>query len=250
MFEDSLFASGVTVEKRRSARRTRLLALASVGLQGLVLAVFVAVPMIWPEKLPLVSVAPKLASLSLKKPEVKVEPRPVVVTANEARMSVPSVPQVENTGGSKLMRGSPQVQAAENDAPSLYTGRMGEGGPSLSSVIGNGGPGNSPTVVAATAKKNETLNVSRGVMAGRLLAPITPVYPPIARAAHVQGTVVVTATIDKQGRIVGAQVLSGPDMLRNAAIDAIRVARYKPYLLNDEPTDVITTISVNFTMGG
>jgi periplasmic protein TonB len=87
-------------------------------------------------------------------------------------------------------------------------------------------------------------------MAGRLLAPITPVYPPIARAAHVQGTVVVTATIDKQGRIVGAQVLSGPDMLRNAAIDAIRVARYKPYLLNDEPTDVITTISVNFTMGG
>ena len=87
-------------------------------------------------------------------------------------------------------------------------------------------------------------------MAGRLLAPITPIYPPIARAAHVQGTVVVTATIDKQGRIVGAQVLSGPDMLRNAAIDAIRAARYKPYLLNDEPTDVTTTISVNFTMGG
>jgi protein TonB len=249
MFEDSLFASGVTVEKTRSARRTRLLALASVALQGLVLAVFIAVPMIWPEKLPLLSVAPKMASLSLKKPEVKVEPKTVVVTTDDARLSAPAAPQVEHTGGARITHGPTTVQAAES-APSLYIGRMGEGGPSLSSVLGNGGPGTSPTVVAATPKKEGPVNVSRGVMAGRLLAPITPVYPPIARAAHVQGTVVVTATIDRQGRIVGAQVLSGPEMLRSAAIDAIRAARYKPYLLNDEPTDVTTTISVNFIMGG
>jgi len=60
MFEDSLFASGVTVERRRSARRTRMLALVSVGVQGMVLAGFVIVPMIWPERLPLVSVAAKM----------------------------------------------------------------------------------------------------------------------------------------------------------------------------------------------
>ena len=147
MFEDSLFASGVTVEKRRSARRTRLLALASVGLQGLVLALFIAVPMIWPEKLPLVSVAPKMASLSLKKPEVKVEPKPVVVTTNDPRMSVPSAPQVEITSGARINRGSPTVQASELP-PSVNFGHMGEGPVSLPGVMGNGGSGTSPTGAA------------------------------------------------------------------------------------------------------
>jgi periplasmic protein TonB len=248
MFEDSLFASGVTVETRRSARRTRLLALASVGLQGLVLAVFIAVPMIWPEKLPLVSVAPKMASLSLKKPEVKVEPKPVVVTTNDARMSAPSAPQVEHTTGGVIHQGPAITEAAENI--SLYTGSpMGSGTASLANVIGGGG-GPGPSVVAATPKKEGPLNVSSGVIAGLLLAPIRPVYPPIARAAHVQGTVVVTAIINKEGRIVGLQVLSGPVMLQTAAVDAVKEARYRPFLLNGQPTDVTTTISVNFTMGG
>jgi protein TonB len=87
-------------------------------------------------------------------------------------------------------------------------------------------------------------------MAGRLLAPIQPRYPPIAIAGHVQGTVVVTATIDRTGRIVGLQVVSGPIMLRGAAVDAIKDARYQPYLLNGTPTEVETTIAVNFRMGG
>ena len=86
-------------------------------------------------------------------------------------------------------------------------------------------------------------------MAGRLLQPIQPAYPRIAVAAHVQGAVVVTATIDKQGRIVGLQVLSGSPMLRSAAVDAVKEARYKPFLLNGQPTEVTTTITVNFTMG-
>jgi protein TonB len=86
-------------------------------------------------------------------------------------------------------------------------------------------------------------------MKGLLLAPITPVYPRIAIASHVEGTVVVTATIDKHGRIVGLQVLSGPLMLQSAAAEAVKEARYKPYLLNGEPTDVTTTISVNFRIG-
>ena len=82
-----------------------------------------------------------------------------------------------------------------------------------------------------------------------LLAPIRVVYPAIAKAAHVEGTVVVTAMIDKTGRIVGAQVTSGPAMLRAAAIDAVREARYRPYLLNGEATEVETTVQVNFRLG-
>ncbi len=68
MFEDSLFASGVSLDQRRNAGRTRWIAMASVAIQGLVLGAFIAVPLIWPERLPLLSIAPKLSSISLKKP--------------------------------------------------------------------------------------------------------------------------------------------------------------------------------------
>jgi protein TonB len=83
-----------------------------------------------------------------------------------------------------------------------------------------------------------------------LIAPIRPVYPVIAKAAGVQGTVVVEAVISRQGTIERLHVVSGPAMLQNAALDAIREARYRPYRLNGEPTDVQTTITVIFRMGG
>jgi protein TonB len=81
-----------------------------------------------------------------------------------------------------------------------------------------------------------------------LLAPIRPIYPAIAKAARVEGTVIVEAIISAAGRIESARVISGPPMLQRAAIDAIQAARYKPYRLNGEATTVETTITVNFRM--
>jgi protein TonB len=86
-------------------------------------------------------------------------------------------------------------------------------------------------------------------MAGMLLSPIRPVYPVIAKAAGVSGTVVVEAVISKSGTIESLHVISGPGMLREAALDAIRSARYQPFRLNGEPTEVQTTITVNFRLG-
>jgi protein TonB len=82
-----------------------------------------------------------------------------------------------------------------------------------------------------------------------LLAPIRPAYPAIAKAAGVSGVVVVEAVISKAGTVESLRVLSGPDLLRAAALDAIRAARYHPYLLNGEPTEVQTTFTVNFRLG-
>lgn len=82
-----------------------------------------------------------------------------------------------------------------------------------------------------------------------LIAPIRPIYPEIARAAHVEGTVVVEATISRAGTIKSLNVISGPAMLQRAALDAIRTARYQPYQLSGSPVEVQTTISVNFRMG-
>jgi protein TonB len=82
-----------------------------------------------------------------------------------------------------------------------------------------------------------------------LLAPIQPVYPAIARAAGVHGTVVMEAVISKTGRIESLRAVSGPDMLRTAALTAVQAARYRPYLLSGVPTEVQTTITVVFTLG-
>jgi protein TonB len=83
-----------------------------------------------------------------------------------------------------------------------------------------------------------------------LLAPIQPVYPAIAKVTRTEGTVVMEAVISKAGRIESLHAVSGPEMLRRAALDAVSAARYKPYLLNGEPTEVQTTITVNFRLGG
>ena len=94
------------------------------------------------------------------------------------------------------------------------------------------------------------MSVSSGVLAGYLIAPIHPEYPSIAKAVHVEGTVVIDAIISRTGGIESAHVLSGPPMLQRAALDAVRQARYRPFLLNGQPTEVQTTITINFRMGG
>jgi protein TonB len=83
-----------------------------------------------------------------------------------------------------------------------------------------------------------------------LIQKTTPIYPPIAKAARVQGTVVLQAQISKQGTIENLHVISGPAMLQQAALDAVKTWRYKPYLLNGEPVEVETTVNVIFTVGG
>jgi protein TonB len=107
-----------------------------------------------------------------------------------------------------------------------------------------------PRVVAGPPNANttNTLHVSTGVSAGMLIAPIQPAYPQIARSAGIQGTVVIQAIISKSGRIESTHVLSGSPMLQAAALDAVRAARYHPYLLNNQPTEVETTISINFVL--
>jgi protein TonB len=103
------------------------------------------------------------------------------------------------------------------------------------------------TPAASTSSKRLTL--SSGVTAGNLIAPIRPEYPFIAKAAHVEGTVVIDAIISRSGSIESTRVLRGPPMLQAAALTAVRQARYRPFLLNGQPTEVQTTITINFRMG-
>jgi protein TonB len=85
---------------------------------------------------------------------------------------------------------------------------------------------------------------------GSILRRVQPLYPPLARNARVQGSVVLAAVISKAGAIENLRVLSGHPMLVPAAIDAVSQWRYRPYILNNEPVEVETQITVNFTLGG
>jgi protein TonB len=75
-----------------------------------------------------------------------------------------------------------------------------------------------------------------------------PEYPHVAKVAHVEGTVVLEAVIGKDGAVKDLRAVSGPPMLANAAIAAVKQWRYKPYYLNGQPTEVDTTIKVNFKL--
>jgi protein TonB len=92
------------------------------------------------------------------------------------------------------------------------------------------------------------VSISAGVAVGLLIQKNPPVYPSIARTARVTGTVVIQATISKNGTIGNLSVVNGPQMLRQAALDAVKTWRYRPYLLDGEPVEADTTVSVNFTM--
>jgi protein TonB len=86
------------------------------------------------------------------------------------------------------------------------------------------------------------------VMEGNLIHRIEPQYPIVAKQLRIQGAVVVKAVISREGTIEQAQVMSGQSLLAPAALAAIRQWRYRPYLLNGDPVEVETQITVNFVL--
>jgi protein TonB len=106
------------------------------------------------------------------------------------------------------------------------------------------------SVVVPPTPPAKRLKVSQGVSAGQLITRVVPQYPSIAKIARVQGAVDLDAWITKEGTIERLTVVRGNPMLINAAIEAVKQWRYKPFLLNGEPIEVETTVEVNFFLTG
>jgi TonB family protein len=102
---------------------------------------------------------------------------------------------------------------------------------------------------ADATPKRITVTIAGGVMVGMLLKKVPPEYPLYAKEVGITGTVVLQATINKDGRIANLHVMSGPPELQQASLDAVKHWVYRPYLLNGEPVEVMTTINVVFTLG-
>jgi len=102
---------------------------------------------------------------------------------------------------------------------------------------------------AAPAPKKIKVFVASGVEAGHRISGEIPVYPEAAKQAHIQGTVVLRATIGRKGKVEQLDVVSGPQQLQQSALDAVRTWRYRPYLLNGKAVAVTTQINVIYSLG-
>jgi periplasmic protein TonB len=240
MFEDSLVESRV-LPISSSKRWTTLV---SISLQFSVAAVVIALPLLHPEVMQFHEDSPKVLLPLLPKPPAP--PMQVQRAANSSSVASPDLPRTGMI--SSLLAGR---RDGPNDEPALIAIDRGMGTPYGLPTGFDGGYSGPPANVTVAPRRaaNKMIRVSSGVSAGMLIAPIRPVYPAIAKAAHVEGTVVVEAVISRTGTIESLHVVSGPMMLQSAAIEAIRAARYQPYLLNGEATEVQTTITVNFRLG-
>lgn len=144
---------------------------------------------------------------------------------------------------SRIPRGI-QNQTPTAAAPPAGISTAGLGG---SGTMGTVFKGQAPEIVMGAPAGR--LVISSQIAAGLLIHKTLPIYPAIAKQARVSGTVVIEASISKDGSIQNQHVVSGPVMLRQAAIDAVRTWRYKPYMLNNQPIETQTTISVIFALG-
>jgi TonB family protein len=90
--------------------------------------------------------------------------------------------------------------------------------------------------------------VSADVMADNTIKKVDPIYPPIAKAAKIQGAVLLDIVIRSDGTVESIKVISGSSLLQGAAVDAVKQWVYRPYLVDGVPTRIETTVMVNFAL--
>jgi periplasmic protein TonB len=115
----------------------------------------------------------------------------------------------------------------------------------LQESIGNNGWAIAPPAPAPSRR----IRQSAGIQAGLLVHRVNPPYPPLAITARISGTVELRAIIGRDGNVRSVEVLSGSPLLARAAVGAVQQWRYRPTLLNGEPVEVETRITVRFVLG-
>lgn len=111
-------------------------------------------------------------------------------------------------------------------------------------------PLRAPAPVPPRQDPTRPVRISGGVMAGLVATKVDPVYPAEAKTNRLEGSVVLSAKIGPDGTVQDLQAISGPGVLRQPALDAVRQWTYRPYLLNGNPVAVLTTVTINFHLDG
>jgi protein TonB len=243
MFEDSLVESGRRIKTKQGAT-TAL----SFALEILLLGVLVLLPLIFTEALPRQQLMTFLVAPPPPPPPPPPAAAPVIVKKIQSELDNGQLRTP--TAIPKKIQMIKEDETPPNTGPAGVVGGVPGGVPggTMGGVLGSVMSG-MPTAVPKAATP-QRVRVSQGVSQGLLIHKVQPQYPPLARQARIQGTVVLQALIGKDGAIQNLHVVSGHPMLTNSALEAVKEWRYKPYYLNGEPVEVETTINVNFTLSG
>jgi periplasmic protein TonB len=223
--------------------------LASFAVQAFALGGLLLIPFLYTEGLPRLQLMAALvapASPPGPPPMVAQEHIPVVSESN-------IVGEHLRTPGS-IPRGVAQVDEAQappsgDTAPGWYVPGAVPGTGARNGVFDSIGIARSVSVVMAPAPVAHA-PITSSSMEAYLVHRVQPEYPPLARAARIQGAVLVHAVIARDGTIENLRVISGHPMLVPSALNAIRQWRYRPYFLNGEPVEVETQVTVNFVLAG
>lgn len=242
MFEDSLIESG----NRLKTKRGRTTAFAVVLQIGIII-VMILIPLMFTEALPKAMTMTFLAA-----PPPPPPPPPPAAPVKVVKVVETDVVNNQLRTPTKIPKKVEMIK--EEEAPPPQAGVVGgvPGGVPGGSMGGVMGSiiGSTPTAIPKVATP-QRVRVSAGVTQGLKIKNVNPVYPQMAKIARVQGPVVLAAVIGKDGSIQNLHVLStASPLLNQAAIDAVREWRYRPYILNGEPVEVDTQITVNFTLSG
>lgn len=210
----------------------------SLCTQVLVLAVLLVLPLVYTQVLPGVSLRSVLAAPA--PPPVPPPPRSLIRTSAKVQVvrvfTLPTfaVHPLPVTHVEPIAAAPPDMSAAETTGIDPREG-----------IVMSGIPSTAPPIHTTASGP---VRIGGGVSEANLIHRVQPLYPPLARTTHVEGTVEFTATISKSGAIENLQLVRGHPLLVNAAREAILQWRYRPTLLNGEPVEVITDIVVKFTL--
>jgi periplasmic protein TonB len=213
----------------------RWMALASYTLQASIVAGVLVFPMLYPQSLPQMFLTRRIF-VPASNGEVRASERP-----GRAGPSGPAQPRpllVSRDGVS--YKPHPVGTDTGPEAPTLWPGVR--SGIDLGPIASLG-----PEPLPPTPARPRNIRTSV-MMEGNLIHRVEPLYPVIAKQIRLEGSVVLNAIISREGNIERVEIAGGPGLLAVAAREAVRQWKYKPYLLNGEPVEVETQITVNFVL--
>lgn len=241
-FRPDVFASAMLEPPSGHKKKRMMQSVVSIVVHTGVLALLVILPLLVTNTVSLRQLDRTL--LVAPPPPAPPPPRAMVV---RAQMEAPKF----NTAAAKIavptvipktvaMTAAPEVGVA----PAVQSDGGVFGG--LGSVLGGEGTAAPPPPAVAAPAKQQPILISGDMKRPVLIFAPTLLYPPIAKAARVSGTVVILAVIDEHGNVVEAHAESGPSLLLDAALQSVAKRRYQPTILDGQPTTVKLRVEVNF----
>lgn len=245
MFEDSLIESGGKLKTKRGLTTS-----ISFIFEALLVGFMVLIPLLFTDALPKAQLLNAIMTAPPPPPPPPPPPAAIVHVVKQIQTDLDNGQLRTPTKIPKKVLENLKEDAAPPPVMAGIVGGVPGGVPGgqMGGVIG-GIISSTPVAVPKVATP-QRVRVSQGVTTGLLIRKVQPAYPPLARQARIQGTVLLQAEISKTGDIENLHVINGHPMLTNAALDAVKQWKYRPYILNGEPVEVETQITVNFTLSG